>query len=210
MPETLLEALETIARQQAMIDSLTRHVAWAEGRRGDGGVSVPGLTDTMTRLLRRFAACGVVTHAEFDDLHRHVSHLRKRLKSMAPTVSIVTLKRIGYQMNAGFQDVYRLLRAGVAPCLTVGDFTPAQTAILKTLAHRGAIHVEAGKAIGRHISNIRVKLKAAKILAFIQTNSGEGLYTVSDRSRSVLRRFIDGELIECAPHSMKGVAARAA
>lgn len=201
-PKDLLEALAVIERQKQIILAQDRHAAWSTGRRGDGRACAAGFTDTMTQLLRRFASCGVVTHEEFEDLHRQVSLLRKRLKDKAPAVVIKTLAKIGYEITAGFDDVFRLLHADAKASLCVADFTPKQSVILRTLAERGSIHVEHSAAIQRHMSNVRAKLAKHGLgkRITIETHAGDGLYTVDEKSRAVLASFVAGEIAP-EPHS---------
>ena len=138
-----------------------------------------------------FAASGVVRYDDFHDLHRHVSHLRKRLKSLAPGVSIDTLIGEGYEVTTGFDQLYRLLHQGEAPSLRAHGFTVKQTAILKLISLRGSAHKDQIACLQRHMSNIRAKLPSSiKII----THPGEGLYTADEHSRAQIARLLSGEL----------------
>lgn len=203
-PRDLLEALCVIERQRQIIMAQERNAAWACGRRGDAVAKIPGLTDTLTTLLRRFAACGVVRYADMEDLHRHKSALCKALKKLAPGVTIATLIGEGYELVSGFDEVYRLLHQGNAPSLRVGSFTTKQSMILRLIAQRGSVHVDQTPCLQRHMSNIRAKLKtlglAKKIV--IKTHGGEGLYTI-EKGRDVLERLVAGEQVADAKPRLK-------
>lgn len=188
-PRDLLEALCVIERQRQLLLAQERNAAWACGRRGDAIPKIPGLTDTLTGLLRRFAALGVVRYGEVSDLHRHVSALRKKLKAMAPSVRIATLIGEGYEITAGFDEIYRILHSGREPSLAAPGFTVKQTAILKLICLRGSVHVEQVKCLQRHMSNIRAKLPKA---ISIETHAGEGLYTLA-KGKEALTALLDGE-----------------
>jgi DNA-binding winged helix-turn-helix (wHTH) protein len=198
-----LSAIHVLQREHARWKAEHNHLAWADGRRGEAVAKIPGLTDTLTSLLRRFAACGIVRYEDFGDLHRHVSALRKKLKDMAPGVQIETLIGEGYEIVAGFDQVYRMLHAGKAPSLRIGTFTVKQSMILRLLAQRGSVHVEQTPCLQRHMSNIRAKLKAMGLSRqiTIRTEAGEGLY-VLERGRDALHRLIAGE-IEAKPKPAK-------
>lgn len=188
-PKDIIEALCVIDRYRKMLEASQRHMAWASGRKGDGIAKIEGLSDTLTGLLRRFAACGVVLHAEFGpELHRHVSALRRKLKTLAPEAEISTLQGEGYEMTRGFDAVYRILHQGAIPATRAPGFTPKQTWILRLLVSRGSIHVDQAKCLQRHMSNLRKKLPRG---VTIQTHPGEGLYTL-ERGKEILTRLLDG------------------
>lgn len=195
-PADILEALCVINRRIVSMEAEERNKAWACGRRGDAAAKIPGLTDTLTDLVRRFAACGVVRHDEVADLHRHKSALSKVLKVKAPSVIIETLVGEGYEIVAGFDELYRLLHQSKKLSRCAPGFTARQTEILHVLAARGSIHTDWGKAVQRHMSNIRAELKrqglSKKIT--ITTHGGEGLYTV-DKGREVLSALVEGEAV---------------
>ena len=190
-----LAAIHVLQREHARWKAEHNHLAWADGRRGDTAPKIPGLTDTLTSLVRRFAACGIVRYEDANDLHRHVSALRKKLKDIAPGVEIATLIGEGYEIVAGFDQVYRLLHAGKTPSLRIGTFTVKQSMILRMIAQRGSVHVDQTPCLQRHMSNIRAKLKAQGLskTITIRTESGDGLY-VLERGRDALHRLIAGEL----------------
>ena len=195
-----LAAIHAVQRQFALWQAERNNLAWADGCRGDAVAKIPGLTDTLTSLVRRFAACGVVRYADVADLHRHVSALRKRLKDLAPSVVIETIIGEGYEVVAGFDHLYRLLHAGKQTALRIPGFTVKQTAILTYMAHRGAAHVDQFKCLQRHMSNIRAELKrqglSKKIV--IATHGGEGLYTV-ENGRDLLAKLLAGEAVTPEP-----------
>lgn len=198
-PSDILEALCLLNRK---IDALgqieaaqERNRAWSAGRRGDGVAKIAGLTDTLTSLLRRFGACGVVRYEDVPDLHRQVSALRKWCKTGAPTIRIDTLIGEGYEIARGFDELYRLLNQSNADGVRAPGFTVKQTAILQLIALRGSAHVDQVKTLQRHMSNIRAKLKKqghAKRIA-ITTHAGEGLYTIDDKGREALTKLLAGE-----------------
>lgn len=189
-PKDLYEALQVIERYKQAHMAALRHMALAEGRRGDTVAKIPGLTDTLTCLVRRFAACGMVRHADFDDLYRHKSALCKALKTIAPEVKIRTVAKEGYEVVSGHDGLVRLLHGGRIPSTILPGFTDKQSAILRHLAGRGSVHVDQFKALQRHMSNIRPKLPRGVI---VTTHPGEGLYTIDERSRDALAAFIAGE-----------------
>mgnify|MGYP000564867286 CR=1 FL=1 len=158
-PGDILEALCTINRKLDSLQANERNQAWACGRRGDGVAKIAGLTDTLTSLLRRFAACGVVRYDDVPDLHRQASALRKWCKTGAPTIRIDTLIGEGYEIVQGFDELYRLLNQGSANALRAPGFTVKQTAILQLMSLRGSAHVDQIPCLQRHMSNIRAKLK---------------------------------------------------
>lgn len=198
-PANVLEALCLINRK---LDALgkteaaqERNKAWACGRRGDGVAKVAGLTDTLTALLRRFAACGVVRYEDVPDLHRQVSALRKWCKAGAPTIKIDTIIGEGYEIVRGFDELYRLLNQSSADGVRAPGFTVKQTAILQLISLRGSAHVDQIPCLQRHMSNIRAKLKRqghAKRIN-ITTHPGEGLYTIDDKSRDNIAKLLAGE-----------------
>lgn len=188
--EKILDALEVLNRRLALLESRERHDALASGRRGDSASRANGFTETETMVLRRFASCGVVTHAEVpSELYRYVSAIRRKCKTIAPAIKIVTRTGAGYELIAGFDDLWRLLHVAKTPALTVAGFTTRQSEILQVLAVRGSIHTEWGKAVQRHMSNIRKKLPRGIV---IETHAGEGLYTLT-KGREALTRLIAGE-----------------
>lgn len=189
-PKDLYEALHVIERLKQAHLAVLRHMALAEGRRGDTVAKIPGLSDTLTCLLRRFAACGMVRHADFDDLYRHKSALCKALKSLAPEVRIKTVAKEGYEVISGHDGLVRLLHGGRIPSILIPGYTDKQSAILRHLAGRGSVHVDQFKALQRHMSNIRAKLPKS---VHIITHPGEGLYTIDERSRDALNALISGE-----------------
>ena len=193
-PRDLLEALEAINRLEAVNAALVRNAAWARGARGDATTKIPGLTDTLTELVRRFAACGIVRYADMNDLHRHKSALCKALKTLAPSVKIETLIGEGYEIVSGFDELYRLLHQGKQPSLRANGFTVKQTAILKHLVLRGSAHVDQIACLQRHMSNIRAALKKAGLSKkiTISTHGGEGLYTL-DKGKDILEALLSGE-----------------
>lgn len=204
-PSDILEALVRLERKIELKAAEERSAAWACGRRGDAAQKIPGLTDTLTSLLRRFAACGVVRYGDMEDLHRHKSALCKALKTLAPSVKIATLIGEGYELTGGFDDVYRLLHQGQAPSLRIASFTSKQSMILRLLAQRGSVHVEQTPCLQRHMSNIRAKLKTLGLSKKIdiKTHGGEGLYTL-EKGKDVLERLIAGEpLTEAKPKKTK-------
>ena len=190
-----LAALRVLSREKALWQAQHQNDCWADGRRGESVAKIPGLTDTLTSLVRRFAACGVVRYADMDDLHRHASALRKRLKDLAPSVEIETIIGEGYEVVSGFDELYRLLRAGAKPTQKLPGFTTKQVDIMRLLASRGSAHVDQFICLQRHMSNIRAALKKAgfskKIT--IETHGGEGLYTVS-KGREILAALVAGEI----------------
>lgn len=188
-PKDLLEALIVIERMRQNHAAALRQLAWATGRKGDGVAKIEGFSDTLTGLLRRFAACGVVLHSEFGpELHRHVSALRKKLKKLAPDIEIDTLQGEGYEIVAGFDHVYRILHAGAVPSMRAPGLTVKQTAIIKLLVLRGSIHKDQVACLQRHMSNVRKRLPKG---VTIKTHAGEGLYTL-ERGREILQALLDG------------------
>lgn len=195
-PQDTLAALHAISRLEQVWLASERNQAWAAGRKGDAAAKIPGLTDTLTALVRMFAAKGAVRYADMPDLHRHVSALRKRLCDLAPGVVIETMIGEGYEVTEGFDHLYRLLHAAKTPSLRIAGFTAKQSDILKALAARGSAHVEQIECLQRHMSNIRAKLKTlghAKQIK-ISTEAGIGLYLIDDKSRAALHLLIAGDL----------------
>lgn len=190
-----LAAMRVLQREKARWQAEHQNLCWADGRRGDSVAKIPGLTDTLTSLVRRFAACGVVRYADMEDLHRHASALRKRLKDLAPSVEIETIIGEGYEIVAGFDELYRLLRAGAKPTQKLQGFTTKQTDIMRLLAARGSAHVDQFTCLQRHMSNIRAGLKKQNLSKkiVIDTHGGEGLYTVS-KGREILAALVAGEI----------------
>lgn len=200
LPASKEEALAVIVRLRAELAATKaqlRQSAWASGRRADGAIVVPGLSDRHVCALRVLAATGHIKHGDHFDLHRTISGLRADLRKIAPSIEITTRIGFGYELTAGFDDANRLLLIGAKPPITILDFTPEQTDMLRRLSRHGSIHIEQGKAVQRHMSNIRAKLKrhgfASKIE--IETHPGEGLYTVSARGRKHLAKLLTGEMI---------------
>lgn len=201
--ERLAGALAVFRREHARLRAAFNHVAWADGRRGDGVAVIPGIGDrnvgapALTSLVRRFAACGIVRHDDVEDLHRQVSALRKWLASAAPAVVIKTLKKEGYEVVAGFDDLYRLLYTAQAsasePRRRAPGFSLHQSAILFHLATHGSAHVEQFACLPRHISNIRALLAAQGLehAVSIETRVGEGIYIVA-KGREELRALMMG------------------
>jgi hypothetical protein len=185
-------ALAALTRALLRAEAAERNALWADGRKGDGAAQIAGFSDTHVILLRRFAASGIVRHGEVDELHRHVSELRRRLAARGSTVRIDTVAGEGYEVTAGFDELYRLLRQRAPEALRVGAFTVKQTAILQLFAARGSAHVEQVPCLQRHMSNIRAKLPRA---IAIRTHSGEGLYTL-ERGRAELERLLAGEALK--------------
>lgn len=195
-PKATLAALEALNRIEQLWLADERIKAWASGRKGDAAAKIPGLTDTLTALVRMFAAKGIVRYVDMPDLHRHVSALRKRLSDIAPGVVIETIIGEGYEVTQGFDHLFRLLHAGKTPSTKIPGFTTKQTAILKALAQRGSAHVDQIDCLQRHMSNIRAKLKELghhKQIK-ISTEAGEGLYLIADKSRAALQLLIAGDL----------------
>jgi len=197
--ERMAGALAVFRREHARLRALFNHHSWAQGRRGDGVAIIPGLTDTLTGLVRRFAACGLVRHEDVDDLSRHVSALRKWLAKNAPAVVIANRKAEGYEVIAGFDDLYRLLYTAQAQTEApqrrrAPGFTLHQSAILFHLAMHGSAHMGQFPCLPRHISNIRALLEAQGLghIVAIETRVGEGVYVVA-KGRDELRRLIVGE-----------------
>lgn len=201
--ERLAGALAVFRREHARLRAAFNHIAWSEGRRGDGVAVIPGIGDrnvgapALTSLVRRFAACGLVRHDDVEDLHRQVSALRKWLANAAPAVVIKTLQKEGYEVIAGFDDLYRLLYAAQAhpgePRRRAAGFSLHQSAILFHLATHGSAHVEQFACLPRHISNIRALLAARGLerAVSIETRVGEGIYIVA-RGREDLRALVMG------------------
>lgn len=208
-PKDLLEALHVIDRLKEAHLAVLRNQAWMDGRRADGVAQIPGLTDRLTELVRRFAACTVVRHADFEDLHRAKSQLCKELKKIAPSVEIETIIGEGYEVVAGFDELYRLLRPRAHT--RAKGFTKRQTEILHILATRGSIHTEWGKAVQRHMSNIRAILKKQGLdkRIVIATHGGEGLYTVS-KGRELLAQLAAGEILNVEPKPKKKAKGKSA
>lgn len=196
--ERLAHALALFRRERDRLRAELNHFCWKEGRRGDGVAVIPGLNETLTALVRRFAACGLVRHDDVDDLYRHVSALRKWLAQAAPAVVIATLKEEGYEVVAGFDDLYRLLRGGDPDAAQARRRAPGfsihQSAILFHLATHGSAHVEQFSCLPRHISNIRAVLAQQGVadIIVIEVRAGDGIYVVS-KGREDLRRFMCGE-----------------
>ena len=192
----ILAALHALQRTLELYRAEHNNAAWAAGRKGDGCAKIPGLSDTLTTLLRRFAASGIVRYSDMEDLHRHKSALCKALKRIAPSVQISTLIGEGYELTAGFDDVMRLVRSSGAPSMRAANLTPKQTAILRILAQRGALHVDQIDCLQRHISNVRAKLKKLSLhkAIVITTHPGEGLYTLDESGRETALRLLAGEL----------------
>lgn len=193
-PKEKLTALEAVSRLEQLWRSDARIAAWADGRRGDGVAKVPGLSDTLTSLARRFAACGIVRHCEVPDLYRHKCALSKELKRLAPDVKIDAVIGEGYQVSAGFDSLNRLLHGGKQPSTRAPGFTPKETVILQLLASRGSAHKEQIDILQRHVSNIRKRFKRLHINIKITTHPGEGLYTVDEKGREALASLIAGEV----------------
>lgn len=185
----VLAALNVIDRKLALAEAKERNDAWSHGLRGDGVARIPWLGDTLTGLLRRFAACGVVRHSEVDELHRHVSELRRRLKRHAGSIRIDTLVGEGYELVGGFDALFRLLRPGPKRELRLAGFTVKQTAILELLWKRGSLHVDQIPCLQRHMSNIRARLPKN---IEVKTHSGEGLYTLA-RGREALAKLFGAD-----------------
>jgi DNA-binding winged helix-turn-helix (wHTH) protein len=195
-PKDTLSALRAVSRIEQLWLASERNAAWASGRKGDGAGKIPGLTDTLTALVRQFAAKGVVRYTDTPDLHRQVSALRKRFAEMNLAVTIDTLIGEGYELTDGFDHLYRLLHQAKLPSLRIEGFTSKQTAILKALAARGSVHVEQIECLQRHMSNIRARLKElghAKQIK-ISTEAGVGLYLIDEKSRASLQLLLAGEL----------------
>lgn len=192
----IVAALHALQRQIELYRAEQNNQAWAAGRKGEGQAKIPGLTDTLATLLRRFAACGVVRYEDMPDLHRHKSALCKALKKMAPSVEITTLVGEGYELTAGFDEVMRLVRASGAQTMRAANLTPKQTTILRIIAQRGSLHVDQIDCLQRHVSNVRAKLKKLGLSKAINivTHPGEGLYTLDDKGRETALRLISGEL----------------
>jgi multidrug resistance efflux pump len=122
---TFDDALQEIAKLRAKTADLERKVAWSEGRRGDGAQCAPGFTASETRILRILAGAGFISRDAIDALQRHMSNVRKKLKTSAPAVQIKTIVMEGYELTAGKIELQRLLMAapgGEAP----GKLTPTQ------------------------------------------------------------------------------------
>lgn len=207
--ERLAGALAVFRREHARLLAEYNHIAWSKGLRGEGVANIPGLSETLTGLVRRLAACGVVRHADLDDLARHISALRKWLARNAPAVVIATLKDEGYEVVAGFDDLFRLLYASEpregGQRKRAPGFTMHQSAILFHLATHGQAHVEHFPCLPRHISNIRAILAQLDASIVLETRLGEGLYVVA-KGREELRRLVmadravetDAKKMECA------------
>lgn len=198
-PADILEALCLINRKLDKLGKAEaaqeRNKAWSAGRRGDGVAKVAGLTDTLTALLRRFAACGIVRYEDVPDLHRQVSALRKWCKDKAPTLKVKTIIGEGYEVVSGFDEIYRLLNQSSTDNLRAPGFTVKQTAILQLMSLRGSAHVDQVPCLQRHMSNIRAKFKRqghAKRIR-IDTHPGEGLYTIDEKSRANIAKLLAGE-----------------
>lgn len=189
-PENILEALEAVRSIQARWMAQERIEAWSKGLRGDGVACIAGLTDTETGLVRCLLASTIVRHSEFDDLYRTVCALRAKLEVIAPSVEIRTLTKIGYELVAGFTELHRLLRPANTDTLKILDFTERQSELVRHLATYGSVHVNLGKAVQRHMSNIKKKLKRHDPKIAIETIGGEGLYQISDKARERLNALI--------------------
>lgn len=204
-PDSILEALVVINRKLALLEAHNRQRAMACGYRADGVAKIEGLTETLTSVLRRFAACGVVSYEDVPDLHRHVSAIRKALKTLAPSIVISTLQRQGYEITAGFDDLYRILHVAKVASLAAPGFTVKQTAILQLIAARGSAHVDQIPCLQRHMSNIRKRLPKA---IDITTRPGEGLYEIDAKSRAKLVKLLAGERIADDPPAPKSISHR--
>lgn len=199
--ERLAGALAVFRREHARLLAEYNHIAWSKGLRGEGVATIPGLSETLTGLVRRLAACGVVRHADMDELPRNISALRKWLARHAPAVSIATLKDEGYEVVAGFDDLYRLLHGQAATQAgqrrRAHGFSTHQSVILFHIAQHGSAHVDQFPNLPRHMSNIRAvvaELGLDRKIVF-ETRTGEGLYVVA-KGRDELRRLTAGESVE--------------
>lgn len=184
------DALLALERQLRLARAEQAQAAWAEGRKGEGVSKVDGLTTTETQLLRLFAAHGVVTHDQFPELSRHVSHLRKAFRAIAPEIEIETLRCSGgYALEAGFEGVYRLLNGRRRHGLGVGAFTVKETMILRLLIERPSLHKDQIHCLGKHVSNMRKKLGPDVKIAFV----GDGQWTIAKEHRKAVKRWLSGK-----------------
>jgi hypothetical protein len=110
-PPTIADAVAEIERLRAANQDLSRRVAWAEGRRGDGAHRAPGFTVSETRILRVLASTGFVAPDQVEALQRHMSNVRRKLRENHPSVTIRTVIMEGYELASGRDDLRKLLLA---------------------------------------------------------------------------------------------------
>lgn len=193
------QALLEVRSEIAQLRAEHNQAAWAEGRKGEGAAKIDWLSDTLTNLLRRFAANTVVLHDDFAELSRYACQLRRALRVIAPDVRIETVQKLGYRLVAGFESVYRLLNGGRTSALGVAGFTPKEVMILGLLAEWGALHKDQVRCLVKHSSNIRAKLKPFGI---VMKTEGDGLYSADKLARAAIKKLLSGELR--APPIAKG------
>jgi hypothetical protein len=114
LPATYEEAINEVQRLQALVAQLQRKFAWAEGRRADSAMVVPGFTGTETLYLRILAARGMLYYEQagcnYANLCRHLSNIRAKLPD---GVRIRAVTRIGYAVEEG-RDILEALLLGKA------------------------------------------------------------------------------------------------